>query len=114
MKESATTQSLGLAAVSDGTKDHNMSEPIILKAQSKSGSFDEKHSKEDPELSLKQAPSDIDSGVGASMAHEEVKLYCLCRTTDENNMIGCDKCDEWYHFACVGIDVVRTLTLFLI
>ena len=37
---------------------------------------------------------------------QEVKLYCLCRTTDENNMIGCDKCEEWYHFACVGIDPV--------
>ncbi len=34
------------------------------------------------------------------------RLYCLCKTTDENNMIGCDKCDEWYHFACVGIDQV--------
>jgi PHD-finger len=35
-----------------------------------------------------------------------VRLYCLCKTTDENNMIGCDRCDEWYHFACVGIDQV--------
>lgn len=40
------------------------------------------------------------------------RLYCLCKTTDENNMIGCDKCDEWYHFACVGIDQV-THTHFL-
>jgi hypothetical protein len=22
-------------------------------------------------------------------------------------MIGCDKCDEWYHFACVGIDITQ-------
>ena len=37
---------------------------------------------------------------------QPVQLYCICRTTDESNMIGCDKCDEWYHFACVGIDIV--------
>eukprot|EP00347_Sterkiella_histriomuscorum_P001253 403372739 len=36
---------------------------------------------------------------------EHVKLYCVCRTADETaDMIGCDKCDEWFHFVCVGID----------
>jgi hypothetical protein len=39
-----------------------------------------------------------------------VRLYCLCKTTDENNMIGCDRCEEWYHFACVGIDQVSLLS----
>lgn len=36
---------------------------------------------------------------------EPIRLYCICRTADESaTMIGCDKCDEWYHFECVGID----------
>lgn len=36
---------------------------------------------------------------------EPIRLYCLCRTADESaSMIGCDKCEEWYHFECVGID----------
>lgn len=40
---------------------------------------------------------------GASL--EPPRLYCLCRTSDENDMmIGCDKCDEWYHPACVNLD----------
>ena len=26
-------------------------------------------------------------------------------------MIGCDRCDEWYHFECVGIDIVSNMGL---
>lgn len=38
---------------------------------------------------------------------EGLREYCICRTTDESaEMIGCDKCDEWFHFSCVGIDPV--------
>lgn len=33
----------------------------------------------------------------------QVTLYCICRTADEQNMICCDKCEEWYHFHCIGI-----------
>jgi hypothetical protein len=47
--------------------------------------------------------------------HQEgVRLYCLCKTTDENNMIGCDRCEEWYHFNCVGIDQVSSLIVIII
>lgn len=31
------------------------------------------------------------------------QVYCICKTTDETNMICCDRCEEWYHFNCVGI-----------
>ncbi|GIL70383.1 hypothetical protein Vretifemale_1143, partial [Volvox reticuliferus] len=32
-------------------------------------------------------------------------LYCLCRRLyDENEpMVACDNCDDWYHFRCVGL-----------
>lgn len=30
--------------------------------------------------------------------------YCICRTTNSNGkFICCDRCDEWYHFKCIGI-----------
>lgn len=36
---------------------------------------------------------------------EEEELYCLCRQPyDERKFyIGCDKCQDWFHGACVGI-----------
>ncbi|CDW80850.1 transcription factor jumonji [Stylonychia lemnae] len=46
-------------------------------------------------------------GQATNQIQEQIKLYCICRTADESSqMIGCDKCDEWYHFECVGIDPV--------
>jgi len=48
------------------------------------------------------APSD--GAVGEINGEEPTRLYCLCKSADDNNMIGCDRCEEWYHFGCVGID----------
>ncbi|CAG2102166.1 unnamed protein product [Medioppia subpectinata] len=32
------------------------------------------------------------------------QLYCICRTSDTNRfMIGCDKCEEWFHGNCIAI-----------
>ncbi|EGC34868.1 hypothetical protein DICPUDRAFT_13956, partial [Dictyostelium purpureum] len=33
------------------------------------------------------------------------RLYCLCKRKYDSNMfmIACDRCDEWYHGACVNI-----------
>jgi len=48
------------------------------------------------------------------MNQEPIRLYCICRTADESaHMIGCDKCDEWYHFECVGLDIVTYSPLFI-
>jgi hypothetical protein len=34
-------------------------------------------------------------------------LYCICRSADETRqMIECEKCNEWFHFDCVGVDPV--------
>ena len=39
-----------------------------------------------------------------SEPEETEKLYCICRTTDTNRfMIGCDKCEEWFHGNCISI-----------
>lgn len=31
------------------------------------------------------------------------KTYCLCRQPYHGTMVGCDTCEEWYHFVCVGL-----------
>ena len=39
-----------------------------------------------------------------SEPEETEKLYCICRTADTNRfMIGCDKCEEWFHGNCISI-----------
>jgi hypothetical protein len=35
--------------------------------------------------------------------HGDEATYCVCHGPDRGSMIGCDNCDEWFHFACVGI-----------
>jgi len=43
---------------------------------------------------------------------EPLRLYCLCRTSDDSRfMIGCDKCDDWFHPECVGLDIVSVFRL---
>ena len=40
---------------------------------------------------------------------QDDRLYCLCKTPYEEDkiMIACDRCDEWYHPACVGMPEVE-------
>ena len=28
---------------------------------------------------------------------------CFCKTKSNNKMLVCEECDEWYHWACVGV-----------
>jgi PHD-finger len=39
------------------------------------------------------------------VVQQDDRLYCLCKTPyeEEKIMIACDRCDEWYHPACVGM-----------
>lgn len=32
------------------------------------------------------------------------RLYCICRKPyqDGENMMECEKCEEWFHFECIG------------
>ena len=39
------------------------------------------------------------------------KIYCTCRRpAGRKPMIGCDGCEEWYHFDCLGIDKEEEIT----
>jgi hypothetical protein len=36
-------------------------------------------------------------------------VYCICRSSDEQNMIMCDYCEEWYHYKCINLTPVSIL-----
>lgn len=33
----------------------------------------------------------------------EDALYCICKKPADNDMIGCDECQDWFHMDCVSI-----------
>ncbi|KAK4137014.1 hypothetical protein BT67DRAFT_432726 [Trichocladium antarcticum] len=54
-------------------------------------------------------------GVGSSVASDDGRdggdsesdsgPYCLCRGPDDHRfMIACDRCEDWFHGACIGMD----------
>lgn len=32
----------------------------------------------------------------------EGSIYCVCRMTSKGSVIGCDSCDDWFHYKCIG------------
>ena len=40
---------------------------------------------------------------------EQQLLYCICHMPNDNDseMICCDKCGQWYHSMCVGVDTSK-------
>lgn len=40
------------------------------------------------------------------------EVYCLCKMPDDGfrPMIQCDACAEWFHFDCIGLDPVYSVT----
>lgn len=61
---------------------------------------DKKSAKDDSDSDIEE---DIDKG--SDVEEEEKEYICpQCEKPDNGTpMIGCDKCDEWYHWQCVGI-----------
>ena len=46
----------------------------------------------------------------AQDAELPLQVYCICRSSDEHNMIMCDCCEEWYHYKCINLTPVSMLT----
>ena len=43
---------------------------------------------------------------------EDPQLYCLCRKPWQGRfMIQCDRCDEWFHGACVNVTPTEALDI---
>lgn len=51
-----------------------------------------------PELSPTNSEGMDDTG------SDDEPVYCVCRKPEQGWMIGCERCDEWYHGKCIGID----------
>ncbi|KAK3372002.1 hypothetical protein B0H63DRAFT_496729 [Podospora didyma] len=52
------------------------------------------------------SPGPSSSMVGnSSGAESDSGPYCLCRGPDDHKfMIACDRCEDWFHGACIGMD----------
>ncbi|RWS25121.1 CXXC-type zinc finger protein 1-like protein [Leptotrombidium deliense] len=49
---------------------------------------------------------------GIDEDEENETVYCICRTSDTSRfMIGCDKCNEWYHGDCISVTEVYAKTI---
>jgi hypothetical protein len=38
---------------------------------------------------------------------QHTKVYCLCREGNHGMMLGCEKCDDWYHTTCLGYTKIQ-------
>ncbi|XP_065581204.1 CXXC-type zinc finger protein 1-like isoform X2 [Artemia franciscana] len=53
---------------------------------------------------LPERQSKIDTMMKQEEHGLEEQLYCICRSSDISKfMIGCDRCEEWYHGDCIDI-----------
>ena len=59
----------------------------------------------EPENRYESAAAGQDAAL-LGQGQEPLPVYCICKSTDENFMIQCDKCNEWFHFHCMGITQV--------
>ena len=38
------------------------------------------------------------------MANDVQRTYCVCKSfSEEGDMVGCDKCDQWFHISCLKL-----------
>ncbi|THH06100.1 hypothetical protein EW145_g4324 [Phellinidium pouzarii] len=81
-------------AVGDGNNSRSRSHSTMPRASVDPEAHREKSVRIDEEKSKE---------VEEAMADNDDKVYCICKTKyDEDRvMIACDRCDEWYHTACV-------------
>ncbi|RDD44717.1 PHD finger protein 3 [Trichoplax sp. H2] len=61
-----------------------------------------------PTMIAKQAQINTTNADKSSSNHAQQHLYCICQKPHNRRfMICCDRCEEWYHGSCVGINAVK-------
>jgi len=54
---------------------------------------------------LSEEGTGADGAGGASSEESDSGPYCLCRGPDNHRfMIACDRCEDWFHGECIGMD----------
>ena len=69
-----------------------------------------------PPTTLPAATSSTSSAAGApGGVVDPSRLYCICRQPERagDQFIGCDKCQEWFHYSCMGLPADIQLDNFL-
>lgn len=62
----------------------------------------------DMEAAVSEAQSIcIDLSQFVDTIQQSLMCYCLCRQAYHGEMVGCDTCDDWYHFSCIGMKKVQ-------
>jgi len=61
-----------------------------------------------PEILTRRQENTQQSATNAELVAQATSdtqpLYCICRSSSiEGSMVGCDKCNEWFHVACLGL-----------
>lgn len=80
--------------------------PSRPKRQRKSSSRTVEEEEEVPETKKAKRGSNKGRASGGSVG---TTLYCLCKQpyTKKQPMVGCDMCDDWFHYKCVGLKEVE-------
>ncbi|EDV23272.1 uncharacterized protein TRIADDRAFT_58384 [Trichoplax adhaerens] len=61
-----------------------------------------------PTMIAKQAQINTTNADKSSSNHAQQHLYCICQKPHNRRfMICCDRCEEWYHGSCVGINAAK-------
>jgi PHD-finger len=65
------------------------------------------------EIAYRNMPFDIhEIACLENVIDDKGQRYCLCGgPSDGSFMLGCDKCDEWFHGGCVGVDKATSSSL---